>query len=216
MRRFKGFTLVLALSSLLLGGCATSRSVVAPQVAVSSGSGNGPAVRIEKIEDQRTFEIAPSSPDIPSLSDDNIADKATTTRAIARKRNGYGKAMGDVLLPEQQTVAGLVQTAIEQGFREAGYRVVSKGDPGYDSALPVSASVRQFWAWMNPGFWAIALEQRSEIVVRAPLKPLENGATVNGHVRESMQFAGEGAWNDIVTKGLADLVRNLKSQLENR
>lgn len=213
MHKSTGLAIAFAISSLLMGGCATSRSVVAPQIATSANTAQGPAVRIEKVEDQRVFLIAPGTPDVPSLSDDAIQDKATTARAIARKRNTYGKALGDVLLPEQQTVSGLTQTAIEQGFREAGYRVISKGQPGYDEAIPVSANIKQFWAWMNPGFWAISLEQRSEIVVKAPIKQFETGATINAQAKESMQFAGEDAWNEIVTKGLADLIRSLKTKL---
>jgi hypothetical protein len=213
MRKFIGISIVTVVSALLLGGCATSRSVVTPEIATTAGPAQGPAVRIMKVEDQRVFRLEPDKPYLPSLSDNAIQDNAVTSRAIARKRNTYGKALGDVLLPEKQTVAGLTQTAIEQGFREAGYRVLKPGQPGYDDALPVTATINQFWAWMTPGFWAISLEQTSEVVVKAPIKSFEGGATINAQTKESMQFAGEDAWKEIVAKSLADLVRGIKTKL---
>jgi uncharacterized lipoprotein YajG len=215
MQRLIATALIAA--AFVLGGCAGTRSVVAPSVVAipeaSSAPSNGVTVQIVKVDDQRTFHKAPPSPDMPSLSDGDIENKATTSRAIARKRNAYGGAMGDVLLPQEQTVTGLVQSAVEQGFREAGYRVVGGGQAGGAEALPVTVTIKQFWAWMNPGFWSISLEQRSEVVVQGPVKPIENGVTASGHIEESMMVAGDGAWLDIVQKGLEALKANVKEKL---
>ncbi len=55
-----------------------------------------------KVEDDRKFQDKPASADIPSLkgeqSNATVEEKA---RAVARKRNGYGKALGDILLKDE-------------------------------------------------------------------------------------------------------------------
>ena len=207
------FVIALCTASTLLAGCATSRSVVAPKIETSINPTQGTAVRIVKVEDQRGFRIAPATPDIPSLSDNAIDNKAITERAVARKRNGYGMALGDVLLPQPNTVANMMQGAIEQGLRDAGYRVIAKDQPGYDEALPVNAVIKQCWAWMTPGFWSITLEHRAEVVLQAPLKAFENGTTIQGYVKDSRQIAGDGAWTEIVSKGFADVTGKVKAKL---
>ncbi len=53
------------------------------------------------------------------------------------------------------------------------------------------------------------LEQRTELFVTVPAKSFSGGAAVTGQTKDSLQIATEGAWNDIVSKRLADLVRNL-------
>lgn len=204
--------LVLLVAVVGLSGCATSRSVIEPTMPKSENPTQGPSIKIVKVDDNRGFAIAPEAPDTPSLSDDDIQNRATTGRAIARKRNGYGKALGDVLLPEQQTVSGLTQAALEQAFREAGYRVFSPGQPGYDDAIPVSVSIRQFWAWMTPGFWAITLEHRADVSIQAPVAPLQ-AITVESYAKESMQMAPESSWREIVSKGIADLIAKTKAKL---
>ncbi len=207
------FWLVLLVAVAGLSGCATSRSVVEPTVPKSENPAQGPAIKIVQVLDNRGFAIGAEAPDTPSLSDDDIQNRATTSRAIARKRNTYGKALGDVLLPESMTVADITKSALEQAFRESGYRVFSPGQPGYDEAVPVTVSIRQFWAWMTPGFWAIALEHRGDLTLQGPVAPLQQGLTVESYVRETMQMAPESSWRDIVSKGLADLIAKTKAKL---
>lgn len=201
---------------LLLAGCASSRSVVSldvPQMAAPVGADAGPVVRIAKVEDARQFEAAPATPDIPSLSDGNITDKAATSRAFARKRNTYGKAMGDVSLPEGQTVADVVGSAVSAGFRNAGYRVLTPTDPGYDQAPVVNATVKQFWSWFQPGFWSVAIHCKAEVEVKAPLAGLQSGIAANATVEDHMQAVFESDWQKVASEGLADLTKDLAQKL---
>jgi hypothetical protein len=70
--------------AMLTGACAASRSVVEIQEpAKIENPATGPAVKIVSVEDKRQFEIDPSTPDIPSLSNDEIDDVAFTSRAYA-------------------------------------------------------------------------------------------------------------------------------------
>src|SRR6202012_1854397 len=102
------------------------------------------------------------TPHEPSLKDDDINNKSVTSRAIGRKRSGWGEAPGDGLLPEGDSVSARVGAALADGFRQAGYRVLASGDAGYDQAVPVTATIKQYWSWEEMGF-VFGLNCRAEI-----------------------------------------------------
>jgi hypothetical protein len=137
----------LAVTAMLATGCALDRSVI----DISAGAlpanpgGDAPAVRIVEVLDQRPFSVDPPKPDMPSLmNNEEMKSKAITSRAVARKRNTYGAALGDVLLPPGRTVEQLTTEALTTSLREAGYRVLSPGDAGYADAKPLKATIQQF------------------------------------------------------------------------
>ena len=117
-----------------LAGCATSRSEIklqSPVVSASSSvAGNGHIVVIKSVTDERVFEQAPSDPSTPSLGFGG-SDGATAqvkSRAIGRKRNGFGKALGDVLLDQGQTVQEVVRKNLAAALEQSGYKVESQAD----------------------------------------------------------------------------------------
>lgn len=207
--------LLAILALVMVTGCATSRSVLTVDSAPSYNTANpteGVAIKL-MTADARQFQMKPPSPDIPSLKDGDISNQATTSRAIARKRNGYGKALGDVLLPEGQTVAALAEGAIAASFRQAGYRVLHTGDAGFDKAVIVDAQIRQYWSWVTIGFWAGTMHCRAEVTVTAPLPGLSSGITVESLAEKSVQAAFESDWQDIASQGLTKLTSDLASRL---
>ena len=207
--------LIAVMTIMLLGGCATSRSVVTVNGTPQDTAANperGTAIRFET-EDVRVFEAKPATPDIPSLKNGEITNESITSRAIARKRNSYGRGLGDVLLPEGQTVAKLIENAVASSFREAGYRVLTSSDPGFDKALPVDTKINQYWSWMNPGFWAITLSCRTEVTITAPIAGFEDGRKITALAENSMQAAFESAWQEIATEGLTELKRSLSRSI---
>lgn len=200
---------------LLLCGCATSRSVLAVNTAPQYQTANpevGQAVKLNVV-DARAFELRPATPDIPSLKNGEIGNTAITSRAIARKRNGYGKALGDVLLPEGQTVALVVGNAIAEGFKGAGYRIVVAGDPAYDSAVSVDATINQYWSWVDMGFWALTLNCRVDVTLTSSLSGLEQGLTTLVAPSKQAGAAFESDWQDIATTGLNELTREIIQKL---
>ncbi len=207
---------VFAVAALSLGGCATTRSTVTLNVPKPvANPTEGAAVKIATVVDARVFEARPPDPSIPSLKiATEITNPAITSRAIGRKRGGYGMALGDVLLPEGTTVAGMVQDAVTNAYRESGYRVLGKDDPGFDTATPVDVKIKQFWCWDTPGFWTMSLENRVEVVVTAPQKGFETGTTVSGYAIEHPMAIFESEWPLIASSGLADFTKNLKAQLK--
>lgn len=198
---------------LLLGGCATSREVVTLNAKQVSNPTSGKALKMVSVTDNRAFQVKPSTPSIPSLMDDDIGNKALTSRAIARKRNGFGQALGDVLLPEGQTVARLTEDALSRAFRESGYRVLTAADAGYAEAVPVTAQVDQFWAWLTPGFWAITVESKINVRVKGGDGVLNSETPIEGSAKQGMQIVTSDDWMNMVERAIDDLVTNIKAKL---
>ena len=188
----------------ILGGCATSRSEISlpsPHAASKPQTTTGRTVVIRSVKDERVFEEAPSVPSIPSLGFEGAlkASDDVKARAVGRKRGGFGKAMGDVLLENGQTVVGLVRENLTTVFQQAGYQVTSEGatDPTF---LVVDVHVKQFWSWFQPGFWAIKLH--ANIETNLDISGTTSPTTISVHVEDSRQMATEGAWLQIVEQAL--------------
>ncbi|OSQ39865.1 hypothetical protein TMES_05175 [Thalassospira mesophila] len=201
---------------LVLGACATGRSVVdlnAP--SASPNPQNGTAIRLVNVVDNREFQIKPRSADIPSLSDSKINDRSITERAYARKRGGFGKALGDVLLPEGETVANQIKSAITTGFRRAGYRVfdVNSTDTDAQTAIPVSANIMQFWTWMQPGFWQLTLHNRIKVSLDGDLPALKDGLVVENHYQDGMQMVLDNDWTQTASQALVEFSDKLRDSL---
>lgn len=195
----------------ILAGCAVGRDTVdvsAPRAANPAGS---KFVRIDSVVDKRQFQVSPPSADIASLDPDADASDQSKARAIGRKRGGFGKALGDVVLPEGKTVSSLVENAVASGFQEAGYVVVKKGDANFDSAPAVNAQVIEFWAWFQPGFWAVTTNHKAELKLSGDA--LHGEKTVMTRVSESKQIVTSGDWREIVEKGLAAITEQTRKMV---
>lgn len=206
----------IAVGILLLGllaGCATGRSEVDVNAVQASpgqvtAASNGKKVLI-RATDERTFEIDPRSADIPSLKDDEINDRSVTERAIGRKRGGFGKAFGDVVLPSGRTVSQLVGEAVSNAYREAGYEVVT--DKSTSDAIAVNVHVIEFWSWFSPGFWLVAVNNKSQLRIESLGSP---DLKVVAHINERMQAVTESDWKKITEAGLQEITRETKKQLK--
>lgn len=206
---------VAVLSVMILGsGCATNRGILDVRVPEIQNPASGPVVRIVRVTDKRAFEVAPRSPSIPSLKGHEINDKAITGRAIARKRNGYGKAIGDILLPEGRTVETLVKDALTKSFREAGCRVVEDSTGVTETVIPIEADIDQFWSWMTPGFWALSLEFEAKVAIKGGVDPFKGGEMVRGYVELHTQAAGSKAWMNTINKGMEAFCAEVKKRLQ--
>lgn len=196
----------------VLAGCATSRSEVDVNVASLSANqavaaSNGKKVLISTV-DERVFQIDPRSPDTPSLKNDEVTDKSITERAIARKRNGYGKGLGDVLLPSGRTVSQLVNESVAAAYKQAGYQVVT--EPSTPGAATVKVHIVEFWSWFTPGFFTVDVSNKAHLRIETP------GATALNVVTrkdESMQAVTESDWKKITEAGLQEVSQATLKQL---
>ncbi|MDA7618184.1 hypothetical protein N8703_02670 [Verrucomicrobia bacterium] len=115
------------------------------------------------VTDKREFQLKPPPANIPSLKNGEIEDSSIPERAIARKPNSYGKALGDILLPEGKTVMDVVENCLSMGFKENGYKVFSKGDEGYDAAIPIEVDINNFWVGLAPAFGRYVLISKLQL-----------------------------------------------------
>ncbi len=193
-------------------GCATSRSEIDVRVpaldrANGSEAGNGRKVYISAV-DERVFEIKPSQADIPSLKHAETSDRSITERAFGRKRNGYGKALGDVLLPSGRTVSALVGESVASAYRQAGYDVVT--EPNTAGATEVKVRVREFWSWFSPGFFYVTVNNKARLNIEAAGQPSLEIITLKS---DGMQAVTDSDWKAITEAGLQQIAQDAAGKL---
>jgi hypothetical protein len=191
----------------MLGGCAVNRSymrldVSKSSVTVQSATG-GKVLVIDSVQDTRAFEESPSDPSTPSLKkgDSYKLDAEQRKRAIARKRNGYGMAMGDILLEGEQTVETLTRDLVGQSFARHGYQVIAPNGSTPADALHVKITVDQFWAWFTPGMWTVDMEAKIHTLIVSA-----NGTQLDVHAygKNSGASAKEDNWREAYDRTFAD------------
>jgi hypothetical protein len=166
IRRRSGLALCFVLG-VGLSACATSRSVISVDVPNRGPEAAGVPAKIIEVVDSRKFSVDPHNPSLPSIGNaSEITDPKLTSRAVGRKRNGFGAALGDIVLPEGQAVPGLVRSAAQQALREKGYRVVEPDSPDYAAAAPLALNIEQFWTWMRPGFSELKFYFEASVTIK--------------------------------------------------
>lgn len=197
-------------SCLLFVGCAANRSELslttqstALDKAAIQTDANAPVAVLRSVVDQRVYEQAPRDPSTPSLGFEG-ADKASDelkARAIGRKRNGYGMAMGDLVLEEGDTVTSLVRAELEAALTQAGYRVVAEQDARAQAdALIIDVEVKEFWTWLQPGFWSLKLH--AKILTDLSISNQSQPVVTSVRTYESRSFATDDAWMSVIQKAL--------------
>ena len=99
---------------------------------------------------------------------------------------------------------------------EAGYRVVSAGDPEHAAALPVSAQIDKLWAWMQPGFWAVKVSSQHNIKLTSPTLTPQGSEVLTGSTEQSMQVVVSDDWAKAIQRTLDEFALNLKTRLQRR
>ena len=220
--RQKSAKTVLGLGCLVLlfaSGCATSRGIVRldQPLAASPATASGKTVFIGEVTDNRVFEQNPKTQDIPSLGFEGSAAASADLklRAIARKRNTYGKALGDILLEPGQTVESVMRDALRRALVEGGYTVVDQKPAAGSDTPVVDASIDKFWGYMTPGFWAITLscDIATTLRIRPPLPNTQERETVAVKAEGHFQIPGGSAWMEVFRKALDQYVEQVKQKL---
>ena len=126
--------------------------------------------------------------------------------------------------PDGQSVTALFRDATILAFRQSGYRVLSPGDPGFDRAVPVAVTIRDYWTWMAAAGGIGRISCRAEANVQAPFAPLAEGLVIAGLAQQGtpLRKAGERAvseavtdadWPDVTSRCLIAYGDNLKAML---
>lgn len=201
---------------LLLGACATSRSTltldVPSQPTVVSGS---KVASIDTVTDQRAFEEDPDEPSTPSLKkgEKYSLDAEGRNKAIARKRNGYGMAIGDIMLEGDATVESLTRDLVAQGLQQRGYRVVEPGEALPEDALKLRVNVDEFWAWFTPGMWAATIEARVKTNIEATTDSTRS-IEVLGYGENIVQSGRDLNWQQAYDRAFNDYLAKFKVALD--
>jgi hypothetical protein len=198
----KSFWLVVAVAATL-GGCALGRDEVklssAPLAAKSQVPSKGRTVYIRTVTDERFFAKNDNDTSIPSLEKDG--DKADVrARAVSRKRNTYGMALGDITLAGGQTVAGQVSEQLRQALQQAGYTVVT--DANATKPIIMDVKVKKFWTWHKISFTAITLI--SDIQTELSISGAKAGPTsIAVHLEDDKLVGGSDATVESLDKALS-------------
>lgn len=212
-----GLRLATALGcALLMTACATSRSTLPLEVppGEAAAESNGRVAVVTSVVDERQFETDPGEPSTPSLKrgDAYALSGDERKQAIARKRNGYGMALGDIVLEGSGTVEDLTRDLIVRGLVERGYQVVDAGSAPED-ALRVSAVIREFWAWFTPGFVAATMEARVGTALTVSGPDGDTTLPIDGYGRNSVQVGRDGNWILTYQRAFEDYLEKQSSAL---
>lgn len=194
----------------LLSACATGRSVV--DIRHPASQAEKPAARAFKltaVDDARVFELEPSEANVPSLKDGDIQNRALTSRAFGRKRGSFGKALGDLVLPEGVSVQSIVREALAAALARSGGVLVSARDPRYAAAIPLQVRIDRFWSWLRPGAWQVQVEFDADVMLlgSTPGMPATQRAFAHSFRRSGMITTSR--WVDTVSQGVDLLVDGL-------
>lgn len=185
---------IVAIACAGLGACETTRSILDVGASPGADPASAKAFRIARMTDAREFFVDPPQPDMPSLKDGAIDDDAVTARAIARKRGGFGQPAGDILLPEGDSVADMVETAVVDSLRRHGYSVVDENHPAFADAVPLEVDVLRFWGWPEPGFWHVRLNFVSQVRIQGPQEPFTDGKSIETRSVTETSVPTNDAW----------------------
>jgi uncharacterized lipoprotein YajG len=199
---------------LLLSACATTRGEMSLAVPKTHPGAVAERVAvIDEVVDSRKFQVDPHDPSIPSLKPgtEYALDAEGRKRAIARKRGGFGKAMGDILLEGDETVETLSRDLVARGLAERGYRVLAAGESVPEDALRVNVAVRQFWAWFSPGFWSVSMEAKLLLDIRAEGPQGVDALSVAAYGINKGQSGREGNWRLAYDRAFEDYLEKQRA-----
>lgn len=205
--------LILALLLVFLEtGCVTGRRVVPLAIPSSEGAAAADkgAIFLASPVDNRTFQNKPPQPSIPSVDGDvNKLTPEQKASFIGRQRNTFGKALGDVVLPPEQTVPERAKLLVAAALKKRGYTI--RDDPN----TPNSASViiDQFWGWYSPGMWYLSYEARIICAIKLKKGDKTSTFTVEGYGENHGQVASDPNWQLTYKRAFEDFLKNLDAEL---
>lgn len=211
------FTLAFATSILFFTGCATKRGEVALQVPTTKTEtvpSNGKQVYINSILDKRMFEPKPADPSTPSLDPSEAQNDVIKSRAVGRKRNSYGMALGDILLNEKQSVSSVIKDSLKEALTDKGYHIIDNKEHVTPQTYIADIKILKFWSWMNMGFWALTLS--CEIETNVDFKQEGSSKTYNLHVKaaDSFQTGMESNYIEVMQKALKEYTYQAKIEIK--
>ncbi|WP_261792965.1 hypothetical protein [Pseudomonas chlororaphis] len=136
----------------------------------------------------------------------HVGSEIGTGGDLTRVSGGDQKCLKiDVKQVDQQTVSQSIGAA----YGKAGYQVVQGSDPASDIKT-ITVHVVEFWSWMSPGAFSVAVNNKSHLKVDTGVpSPVE----VKTLKREGMQMITEDDWKLITEAGLQAITDSMAKQL---
>jgi len=209
------FALSVTIAALFGAGCA-SRPVgtLSPGFAPGANPSLGKAVRVGTIRDQRRFRPLTTRGLEPSLNAPWLDDPDIRAHAVGRRRVRGDVVSGVVSLVPETTVASLVEQALVDALRAAGYRVVGPEADDYAEAIPFDANIENFWLRQRDAIHVTAVDVRADVIVRADLPGLQRGHRIAVHAVSSRGGGATGVMERGIDQALADVSARLQRRLE--
>ncbi len=216
MKNKLSHALCVLLFIMTLTSCATNRSVLifTPEEPLSSTFLNKSAV-IRSITDARQFMDKPPTPDIPSLGQGGVLkhNSELRSRAVGRKRNGYGKALGDVFLEENNSVQNLVINTLANVLNKYGYKIYDINSPYPPETILVDITINKFWSWIDIGFWSIGIEAEIDTAVSITYDDNKT-KSISARTSNRVMAATDSAWKETIDLVLQDYKNNAVEELK--
>lgn len=203
---------ITLLAAFLVSGCVTgTRSINPEAVDYQNELTTEGTIYISSMTDRRIFDNDSGDPSTPSVRGD-LEDTSPELRAtlIGRQRGGFGNAMGDVALPNGETVYDEMRELLTEGLESRGYTVSD------DSSSPIQldVNIHQFWGWFTPGFASISFEARLGTTLDFERGEEAESYTVTGYGIRKGQIASNEHWAGVFQTAYSDYLANLDKILD--
>ncbi len=204
------FVALVGVVIVLQTGCVTGRRELSLPIQSHDIAGTIQGrVYIAAVSDDREFQNKPSDPSIPSIDGDvNKLSAAEKDRMVGRQRNTWGHAMGDIALPGDDSVTKRARLLVEQGFQRKGYQV--SADPNVPNKATVS--VKEFWAWTTPGFFALTFEAKIACSITVNNASGVHTAVIKGYGMNHGQVAKNVNWQEAYDPAFEDFIANFGTE----
>ena len=163
------FGIALGVLTLACTPSAWEHSVVTVPTRQMPDPASGTTVVITRVTDKRSFVQVPQKfYGIPSQKGGASADPALRPRTVGRKGSSASDVIGDVLLPENETVANLVRKELTAVLRSSGYRVADSATQAPPGAFTMEVDINRFWTWLEYGVTHNTIDYNASLSIASP------------------------------------------------
>ncbi len=185
----------------VLTACAGTAVKPGPSAGMVENPPSGIAVRIDRVEDMREFQSSDSRTLMPSLRGDG-EDPARQSRVIGRGTTQAARPGANIFVVPDTTVEQIIEDATARALRQAGFRVIQKGEPGYEAAIGLEVDIEQMWMKQSLPTESPSTEMEIKARVYSNLPGLEVGALVETHERVVRGGFSRGMWRQVLDLSL--------------
>lgn len=203
---------VAFLLAVFLTACAGTGVQPGPTAGVLENPESGIAVRIDRIEDQRAFQATASRTLTPSLTGDE-EDPARRARVIGRGTTQSARPGPNIFVVPGLTVEEMMLDATRRALRDAGFRVVEKGQAGYEAAIGLQVAIERLWMKQSLPTESPSTEMEIAVRIFGNLPGLETGLLIETHDRVVRGGFTRRMWRQVLDLSLDRYIESTSEEL---